>query len=388
MSAATSQYEFSELMPSPRPQPRRALPALTGIRFVAAMQVVFFHFGATFAVQHHFPQPLAICLGNGWTAVTLFFLLSGFILSYTYCGNIEGSSKRKQFWQARFARIYPVYMLSLLASVPFAFGALGNGATVHSPLQVSSVLLMVQAWNPFRPGDAQIWNSPAWTLSTEAFFYLLFPFVLPAVQGAPARVLKVTCMALLLVIVFGHTMIFSNSHDSGLLLPLPLIRFPEFVLGATAGILFLRCGPVHNAPWVATISIMLIAALESTIRGKWISLLVLPFLTLLYALAADGGIWTRFFSTRALTLLGGASYSIYLLQDPGRQWTHRILNPGNPNGGIDQWLSPIVLVGFSISVFLWWEEPSRRWLRSIFRTGLRPKPATEFPRVSESRQTL
>lgn len=371
----------------PQRQSRGAVPALTGIRFIAAMQVVFFHYGSSFALRHHFPGPVAVCLANGWTAVTLFFLLSGFILSYTYADNIEGKSKRVRFWQARFARIYPVYLLSLLLAVPFAFGGLQNTATVHSPRQAASVLLMVQAWNPLQPSDAQLWNFPAWTLSTEAFFYLLFPFILPALQRASLRTLKSIGVALILLVVFGHTMTSAAGWwQASLFLPLPLIRFPEFVLGAIAGIYFLRGGAVRNAAWVATISIVAIAGVESSIRGIWTSVLVIPFLTLLYSLAADGGIWTRIFSTKALTLLGGASYSVYLLQDPVRMWTHRILHPGGPSDGIDQWLSPIVLVAFSIAVFLWWEEPARRWLRGAFQTKVRPVPA-EFPKIAESGET-
>jgi len=366
---------------------RGSLPALTGIRFVAAMQVVFYHYGSSFAARHHFPRPIAVCLGNGWTAVTLFFLLSGLILSYTYADNIDGKTKRRRFWQARFARIYPVYFLSLLLALPFALGSPQNSATVHNAFQAGSVLLMVQAWNPLRPSDAQLWNFPAWTLSTEAFFYLLFPFILPLLQKASLRTLKALCIALLLLIIFGHTMTdVSGYYESVLHLPLPLIRFPEFVLGATAGVHFLRFGPVRKAAWLATVSIALIVLLESSVQGKWISLLALPFVTLLYCLAGNGGVWTRIFSTKALILLGGASYSIYLLQDPVRMWTHRIVNPANTDGGIDQWVSPLVLVAFSIAVFLWWEEPARRWLREAFRSRPRRGPA-EFPKIAESGET-
>jgi peptidoglycan/LPS O-acetylase OafA/YrhL len=65
------------------------LPALTGVRFFAAMQVTMFHFGAGFAQRHGAPRIVENLLKNGWTAVTLFFILSGFILSYTYSGQIE-----------------------------------------------------------------------------------------------------------------------------------------------------------------------------------------------------------------------------------------------------------------------------------------------------------
>ncbi len=147
---------------------RAPLPALTGVRFLAATQVVLYHFGSGFAQRHHLPRPLTNLLTNGWTAVTLFFILSGFILSYTYSGQIAGRGGKLRFWEARFARIYPVYLLALLLSWPFR-GDPGLGLSM-------AVLTMVQAWNPFHVNYGGAWNSPAWTLSTEAFFYLLFPF--------------------------------------------------------------------------------------------------------------------------------------------------------------------------------------------------------------------
>src|SRR6201986_260098 len=81
---------------------RAPLPALTGIRFVAAIQVVLFHFGAGFAQRHGAPRPIANLLTNGWSAVTLFFILSGFILSYTYFGQTDHPGGKERFWEARF----------------------------------------------------------------------------------------------------------------------------------------------------------------------------------------------------------------------------------------------------------------------------------------------
>lgn len=156
---------------------RKPLPALTGIRFLAAMQVVFFHFGSSFALRHNFPHPLGNFLANGWIAVSLFFILSGFILSYTYTGQIEAPGGKRRFWAARFARIYPVYVMSLILMIPFQSSL---------PIGVAStVVLMVQAWNPTHPELLYAWNLTAWTLSIEAFFYLVFPFCCFALRSCP-----------------------------------------------------------------------------------------------------------------------------------------------------------------------------------------------------------
>jgi peptidoglycan/LPS O-acetylase OafA/YrhL len=371
-----------ELSDSPiRPIHRKPLPALTGVRFFAAMQVVFFHYGAGFALRHRFSTPFYRLLDNGWTSVTLFFLLSGFILSYTYEGQIEGTQSRRHFWQARFARIYPVYFLSLVAMIPFAFSS-GYLGAVHSVWQGLSVVAMVQAWNPFLPANAQIWNAPAWTLSVEAFFYLVFPFVLPPLEKASLRVLRISAVSLLLLIVFAHTMTPTGSSGTLFFIPLPVVRLPEFLLGAISGILFLRSNPPRYPVLIAIASLLGVAIIETTVQGPWISLLAIPFALLLYSLADGKGFVARILSSNMLVLLGGASYSIYLLQIPVRLWTHRFLSRAGAADSIDAVVSPILLVAISVLVFLAWEEPARRWIRNRFRASQKTRRSSSPAPVS------
>jgi peptidoglycan/LPS O-acetylase OafA/YrhL len=113
------------------------------VRFFAAFYVVLFHGLPWLRQKYALPGSLQTFLGNGYLAVNLFFILSGFILAYTYDGQIEGKTNRLHFWEARFARIYPVYFLSLVLAFWFERG-LSFGAR-------TAVLLMVQAWNPRTP---------------------------------------------------------------------------------------------------------------------------------------------------------------------------------------------------------------------------------------------
>ena len=86
--------------------PKRELHALTGLRFFAAFSVVIYHFAQPLFAGA--AAPIRSLAGTGYIAVSLFFLLSGFVLSYSYLnrqGDMRGS--RRGFWAARFARIYP-----------------------------------------------------------------------------------------------------------------------------------------------------------------------------------------------------------------------------------------------------------------------------------------
>jgi peptidoglycan/LPS O-acetylase OafA/YrhL len=78
------------------------------MRFFAAGYVVLFHFASTPAQEHGAPAPLVTFLFNGYMGVPFFFLLSGFILAYTYLGQMNSNTRRRRFWEARFSRTYPV----------------------------------------------------------------------------------------------------------------------------------------------------------------------------------------------------------------------------------------------------------------------------------------
>ncbi|NOK14937.1 acyltransferase family protein, partial [Corallococcus exercitus] len=156
--------------------PRPSLPALTGLRFFAALHVVAFHV----TPREGRPGWLGALLDNGPASVTLFFILSGFVLAQAYLGSASpGPVSRRAFWVARLARIYPVYLLGLVLEAPPFFLAVlrqENGWTLPALQRLlgvgAAVTSLTQAWIP---PAACAWNCPGWSLSAEAFFYLLFP---------------------------------------------------------------------------------------------------------------------------------------------------------------------------------------------------------------------
>src|SRR5690349_6086454 len=105
---------------------RRPLKALTGIRFFLAIWVVIYHQGpwlteslsSTPAIHR-----IAECfIFTGYSAVSAFFILSGFVLTYNYDLPVLAAPRNAlRFGIARFSRIYPSYVAGILGFVPLAF---------------------------------------------------------------------------------------------------------------------------------------------------------------------------------------------------------------------------------------------------------------------------
>jgi peptidoglycan/LPS O-acetylase OafA/YrhL len=164
------------------------LNALTGLRCFAAVNILFFHFSNPLWFNFHFfvptpfrPRPysfeilLAPVVNAGYVSVSYFILLSGFVLAYNYSGRARaGELDALRFYKARFTRLYPIYFLSLLLA--WWMLAKEYGAHTHGIFWTGVVLtpLLLQGWIP---SIATFLNTPAWTMSAESFYYVLFPWM-------------------------------------------------------------------------------------------------------------------------------------------------------------------------------------------------------------------
>src|SRR5687768_14460819 len=117
------------------------IPALTSLRFFAAFYVLVFHSGGPALTDSgRLPALLDNFLMNGYLGVTFFFVLSGFILTYVYYGKLMTQEETTRYAAARFARVYPVYLLSLLLMVPFV----SSTGFLHALAQ----FILLQSWIP------------------------------------------------------------------------------------------------------------------------------------------------------------------------------------------------------------------------------------------------
>lgn len=359
-----------EAVPTELTAHRRPLNALTGIRFFAAFYVVAFHTRIGQVLSDRGLHAAANFFANGYLAVPLFFLLSGFILAYTYEGQIEEPGDHRRFWEARFARIWPVYAVSLaMSSVP--------NFTVPSPGPALATICMVQAWNPFDLTWAGTWNFVCWTLSVEAVFYLVFPWFQTWLEERSSSSQLLTILGMLVLCVAMNSA--SRTLGSATLgiwkwIPLPLPHLPEFFTGVGLGNVYLQRlmrnpaektlrgkGVWTYASFIATIALLCCPA------SRWTSVIVIAFASLLFGLAAETTVLSRLLSTKTMLLGGGISYSIYLIQLPVKIWVQLVMAPMHLNSELIRFLiTATALIGVSLMLFKLVENPSRKVLRRTF----------------------
>ena len=112
---------------------REQIPALTGLRFLAAFAVLLFHFAWVIP----YPLSLGQLIYHGTLGVDLFFVLSGFVMVYSYGDALSaGQVSYRDFLQARFARIVPMHVLALLLLTPIVLYGLAAGSPTFTVICV------------------------------------------------------------------------------------------------------------------------------------------------------------------------------------------------------------------------------------------------------------
>jgi peptidoglycan/LPS O-acetylase OafA/YrhL len=309
--------------PAAAPARKPQLPALTGVRTLLAVNIMLFHFTPPHMTYLY---PL---INNSYVFVGFFFLLSGFILAYNYADRPTPLLKR-DFWRARFARLYPIYLLSLVLFVTMLNGEWH--ARSHEQFWAGVVLtpLMLQGWNP---SIATFWNTVAWTLSCEAAFYFAFPWIIrlpwPKTPGRLiALLLGIWCLGLVPHSLYLH---FNPDHLAGPAdryssgIWIRTLKYTPFAYACTflAGITLAKLHAsltltVRHRTLIAGASLLALAAFFAKAADHVPYILMHGgFLVPLFAALVVGlsgqNIFAAIFAWWPIELLGQSSYALFLL---------------------------------------------------------------------------
>jgi len=347
------------------------LKSLTSLRGLAAMAVVLQHFSAT--AQDYCRVTIPSLVPHGYVAVDFFFVLSGFIMAYTYLASFQQHGLRAYgpFLVKRIARIAPlnvVVLIIIALAGELCVLALGRNIFVannYSAYDFVANLLMLQGI-----GIGTNLNGPSWSISVEFAAYFLFPVFVAAVFGA--RTLAWVVVVLATAGVFGIALAHPHLAVGVEVPPGSLVRcFTEFTLGIAAYRLFQS----HSAAAFfgrdgVTIGLSLAAAAALAARYDLPAVLLFPFIVVAYAV--NDGLAARIMQMRLFYFLGVISFSLYLLHDPFRPLELSLLQALTPEP-----VGPVVALTFafagacSVVPFAWLayftvERPGRTFVRTMF----------------------
>ena len=352
----------------PVPVASGEIKALTGLRGVAALYVVFFHANG----MHAFPAMVRPFVSHGYMAVDLFFILSGFVMAMTYGGLFQDGfslKKFKHFLLLRLARIYPLYILVTLVTAVMITTVLSETYRFDDNVlrALPFNLTMTHAWHL-----AYSIVPPSWSISTEWAAYLLFPGSVLLAMGLPRRFALLglaAAFAVLAAVAFGPYWMIHTRHFPGQLnvvhsyAPGTTLRcLASFYIGLVAYRFRERIPARAAAPLVAAALFLL--CFRAT--DLW---LIAVFAALIMALSHDRGVIARLLQSRIAYWLGLVSFALYLVHD----LVQKIIFKSFPVWGFDLGLSPTAWVYVSIAASLgiaalahyYYEKPSRRWARAL-----------------------
>ena len=375
---------------------RQKIPVLDAFRFVAAFSVAIVHYEIVFGTT----------LLNGYfatTAVSWFFMVSGFILSYTY-PELTRSADLRRFYLHRVIRIYPVYFLAVMVSALFivsAYASHGEGlfTLINRPFEISydlpeeksgrfwfgatlRHLVFLQSLHPMETLKL-VFNGPLWSLVLEMYFYLVFPLLLLLLRPVKTRVAIFVTLLALYVLQFLLIQLNLPEAESYNIMNLnvpvytnPFIRGIEFLMGMLLFKLF-DLAPVkekmtRSALWQAVISVAIFSG---------VILWVTPHVPYQYSAfflevpLVGYMVWTFLqlhwypgdAAVRNCALLGGMSYVLYCFHWPVMemlkysQWW-----PDTAPGPIHVFMVVCVLLLASFAIYRFVESPMRRLLYRRF----------------------
>jgi peptidoglycan/LPS O-acetylase OafA/YrhL len=334
---------------------------LDGLRGVAALAVVIFHF-----MEWVFTDPSKNFIGHGFLAVDFFFCLSGFVIGYAYDNRIEKMGV-KEFFKSRLIRLHPLVMLGAFLGLlgflldPFASHPaydMGKLALlfIGSLFMIPLPLMEERFFNNFSL------NAPAWSLFWEYVANLFYAFVLYKVGRRSLAVLTVLAAAGILFVSYRAGNLLGgwskdNFFDGG-------VRVAYSFL---AGLLIYRLNWIikNKLGFVSLAILLFLAFIMPSSKWNWLTeaLVVLIYFPLLVALGAGSNLSSQW--KKVCRFAGNISYPLYMThyafiwvfgnyltsrKPPADQLSFVII------GGV------IFLVIFAYGAMIFYDIPVRRYL--------------------------
>jgi peptidoglycan/LPS O-acetylase OafA/YrhL len=288
--------------------------SLEGVRGAAALLVVVLHL--------HVAMPGLEWAENGYLAVDLFFVLSGYVIGAAYSANVRDGATLRAFITRRFVRIWPVhvaasvlcYAVVTVFAITFGFGAARFAPSIGEAL---AIVFLAQGLNIF---NHDIGTAVSWSASDEFYTYLLFGVVCLIARG------RLRIIAFVLLAFIGYALAVWASVGLGECLKLgacfsATYRFgwSRCLVGFFVGALIAEyrlsapiAAMMGRVPQFLAFAVMFLFVLfADRVPGSALAA-PLVFAALIASMSGDSGLIARIFQTRIAQYFGRLSYSLYL----------------------------------------------------------------------------
>ena len=369
------------------------LPSLTPLRGIAALLVVYFHFNEI-AVQFVKPEQ-TMFLRKCYLMVDLFFIMSGFIMLHVYGESFSKSLNGKNFVafiKARFARLYPLHLFTLMAAIILFYVSTAPvdpvSARIFDPMAIPTNLVMLHSCGLH---TVFTWNVPSWSISAEWWAYMVFPFLALLVsknKRIGIFVISILAVALYLSIVFvlPRTNPFAPEipyleHDLDVTFDYGYLRgLAGFMMGMLVYIAYQnkKISAFFSKDIVGIVCILMLLI---SMHFGFNDLIYIPiFMLVVLCFSTNEGAIAKICSLKPLQYLGDISYSIYMvhtliiffagdyfLETLGITFKVNEAHQVSFNSGllVSTLFALLVIVVSSITYYLI-EKPCRKWINKKF----------------------
>ncbi|HEI9733281.1 TPA: acyltransferase [Enterobacter cloacae] len=352
------------------------LDSLTSLRAFAALGVFFSHMGFIQYSSNPIISSSFKYFNLGYAGVTFFFILSGFILTYSFTRSLEsGGAKFSDFIMHRIFRIYPVHLLCLATFVVVSLHY-DPGYAVDLQKLIKNALLL-QSFSVAK-ADYFSFNAVSWSISVEMFFYVCFCFLFFAQKRT---IVLFTIVVISVSMYLNKNNALQNDISHWFYYINPFIRLPDFMIGMLMCKLYFgfKKSPSKEFLSIAEITSVMFVCLSFYIAAnggdlgglKWDVIFIPSMASAVFIFAFNGGILSKILSNKFLVFCGDASFAFYLIHAIVINVLHKNIYINNP--GVKDALA-FILISFVVSfalaslIYVLFEKPINKNLRDRWKS--------------------
>ena len=345
--------------------------ALDGLRGIAAIAVMIFHFSEVLFLYSTMRNPLIHC----WLAVDFFFCLSGFVIAHAYDQRMKTIGLGR-FFLNRLIRLHPLVIIGSIIGViayaadPFLYTPLVAGLKKVLFTFFLSLLMIPTPYLQYRSSALFPYNGPTWSLFFEYIINVIYAFALSSVARRWLVFIGALSAAFLIYVVQG-----SGQFHGGWSAENYMHGFARVGYSFIVGLLIFRYHLTfrHRLGFLLPCFILIVVLLSPHYPSDWKMELFFVMLILPIVVCVGAGANTSGLTERLCKFLGRISYPLYMTHMPTvllfRNYFHKI-NPTNDELIVVAVFLIVFSLLFAYVIMRWIDEPVRKWLNSVSKKTL------------------